>query len=170
MTPDCAPSDSGQPGSGQPAATRSFTALDEPALTALAAGLAPSLHAGGVIFLEGELGAGKTTFARALLRVLGVEERVKSPTYSLIESYRIGELHAHHLDLYRIAGADELEWLGLADLVTPKAVMLVEWPERGRAGLPHPDLVLKLQHAKLVRDLLITATSKRGRRLLASLS
>src|SRR5690606_27309192 len=110
---------------------RAFRALDEAALVALATDLAGRTHDGGVIFLEGELGAGKTTFARALLRARGVGERVKSPTYSLIESYSGSGHPAHHLDLYRIADPGELEWLGLADLVTPGALLLVEWPERG---------------------------------------
>ena len=95
-------------------------AVDEPGLCAIATRLATAAGEGGVIYLEGDLGAGKTTFARALLTSLGVGERVKSPTYSLIETYRAGALDAHHLDLYRIADAGELEWLGLADLWTPR--------------------------------------------------
>ena len=91
--------------------------IDEPTLVGLARRLAVPLGAGGTVYLRGDLGAGKTTFARALLQALGVGERVKSPTYSLIESYRSGDLRVHHLDLYRIADADELEWLGLGDLV-----------------------------------------------------
>src|SRR3954453_17857438 len=90
--------------------------LGEDALTELARALAKCVSGGGVIYLEGPLGAGKTTFARALLRALGVGERVKSPTYTLIETYRVADLDIHHLDLYRIADAGELEWLGLPDL------------------------------------------------------
>ena len=78
---------------------------------------------------------------------IGVGERVKSPTYSLIETYRAGALDAHHLDLYRIADAGELEWLGLADLWTPRALVLVEWPERGTGSLPPADLVVHFRHA-----------------------
>lgn len=138
-------------------------AMDEAQLTALAAQLAPRLRGGGVIHLAGELGAGKTTFARALLRALGVGERVKSPTYSLVESYRVGDLDIHHLDLYRIADAGELEWLGLPDLATATAVIVVEWPERGAGALPPPDLALELRHAGARRELLLTARSRRGR-------
>ncbi len=140
--------------------------LDEAHLGALAAGLAPFARDGGVIHLSGELGAGKTTFARALLQALGVGERVKSPTYSLIESYRVGALDIHHLDLYRIADAGELEWLGLDDLQGAPSLMLIEWPERGAGALPKPDLVLELRHADMRRDLAAHAFSKRGEALL----
>jgi len=95
------------------------------------------------VYLHGDLGAGKTTVTRALLRTLGVGERIKSPTYSLIESYRVGDRDAHHLDLYRIADAGELEWLGLDEIADGKSLILVEWPERGGSALPRPDLVLE---------------------------
>src|SRR4051812_1370500 len=114
-------------------------ALDEDALTELARALAKCVSGGGVIYLEGPLGAGKTTFARALLRALGVGERVKSPTYTLIETYTLPELVAHHLDLYRIAAPDELEWLGLRDLAVGPQLWLIEWPEHGAGGTPPAD-------------------------------
>ncbi len=140
--------------------------IDEAHLTALAARLAPAARAGGVIHLIGELGAGKTTFARALLGTLGVGERIKSPTYSLIESYRVGTLDVHHLDLYRIADPGELEWLGLPDLCSPHALLLIEWPERGAGALPQPDLTIALEHAGAVRTLHANAPSARGENLL----
>ncbi|HEY6985755.1 MAG TPA: tRNA (adenosine(37)-N6)-threonylcarbamoyltransferase complex ATPase subunit type 1 TsaE [Rhodanobacteraceae bacterium] len=135
----------------------------------LAERLAVAARRGGVVHLEGDLGAGKTTFARALLQALGVGERVKSPTYSLLESYRAGALDAHHLDLYRIADAGELEWLGLSDLWTAGALVLIEWPERGRGGLPEPDLVLHFAHSGAQRDVAAEARSARGQELLAAL-
>lgn len=150
--------------------TLDLRGLDEPALCAFAAALAPHLCDGGMLALRGDLGAGKTTFARALLRALGVGERIKSPTYSLIESYAVDGLRAHHLDLYRIADPGELEWLGLADLADPRGVLLVEWPERGLGALPAPDLVLRLAHAGATRDLSIEARSARGREWLDRLS
>ncbi|GAA0705666.1 tRNA (adenosine(37)-N6)-threonylcarbamoyltransferase complex ATPase subunit type 1 TsaE [Dokdonella soli] len=140
--------------------------VDEAALAELAARLAPAARGGGVIHLAGELGAGKTTFARALLRALGVGERVKSPTYSLIESYCVAGLDIHHLDLYRIAGAGELEWLGLGDLWSAPALLLIEWPERGAGALPPPDLAIALHHAGLARTVDAVAHSARGRGLL----
>jgi tRNA threonylcarbamoyladenosine biosynthesis protein TsaE len=136
--------------------------VDEATLVGLAQRLAPALRGGGVVHLSGELGAGKTTFARALLQALGVGERIKSPTYSLIESYRVDGLDIHHLDLYRIADAGELEWLGLADLWKPDALLLIEWPERGGAALLPPDLLLQLQHAGPQRTVKLVACSSRG--------
>lgn len=120
---------------------------EEAAMVALARRLAPSLHDGGVVYLRGELGAGKTTLARALLRELGAGERIKSPTYSLLERYRVGGRDAFHLDLYRIAASGELEWLGLDELRDPAALVLIEWPERGAGFLPAPDLEIVLEHA-----------------------
>ena len=143
--------------------------VDEAGLRALACALASGAREGGVIHLEGELGAGKTTFARALLAALGVGERIKSPTYSLVESYRVRNLDLHHLDLYRIADPGELEWLGLGDLWTEPALVLVEWPERGGDALPAADLLLHLRHAAERRALTAEARTDRGERLLAAL-
>jgi len=146
-----------------------FRAVDEAALGAVAARLAGCVRAGGVVYLRGELGAGKTTFARALLGALGVGARVKSPTYSLIESYSAGNLAIHHLDLYRIADPGELEWLGLADLTAGPFLLLVEWPERAGRALPNPDLVLSLTHAGGKRDAVLDAGSARGAKWLERL-
>jgi tRNA threonylcarbamoyladenosine biosynthesis protein TsaE len=145
-------------------------AVDEPGLRAIASKLAGAAREGGIIYLEGDLGAGKTTFARALLTSLGVGERVKSPTYSLIESYRAGVLDAHHLDLYRIADAGELEWLGLADLWTPQALVLIEWPERGTGSLPPADLVVHFRHAGDRRGIVAEPRSALGENLVAALT
>lgn len=140
--------------------------LEEAQLVALAGALAPLLAGGGSLHLEGELGTGKTTFARALLRALGVDGRIKSPTYSLVEPYQAGNLAIHHLDLYRIADPSELEWLGLDALWQPGSLVLVEWPERGSGALPPPDLRLVLTHAGDRRRLDVGAGSTRGLRWL----
>lgn len=141
----------------------------EAATVALARQLAPALLDGGVVYLRGELGAGKTTFARALLRTLGVGERVKSPTYSLLERYTVNGCDAFHLDLYRIAEVGELEWLGLDELDAPEAIVLVEWPERGRGALPAPDLEVDLEHAGAARRARLMPVTVRGREWLASM-
>ena len=140
-----------------------FQGIDEAALAAMAGSLAPQLAQGGVVHLCGSLGAGKTTFARALLRALGVGERIKSPTYTLIETYALGELSVHHLDLYRIAAADELEWLGLRDLAAGRQLWLIEWPERGAGMLPPADLNVLLEHAGTARNLRFEAASEQAK-------
>ena len=142
--------------------------IDESELVALAARLATATRTGGVIHLTGDLGAGKTTFARALLVALGVGDRIKSPTYSLIESYRAGALDIHHLDLYRIADAGELEWLGLGDLWGAQTLMVIEWPERGGAALPRADLSLQLHHVAEKRAFSAIGLSAAGERMLAT--
>ena len=138
-------------------------AVDEQGLVALARRLAPRVSGGGVIHLQGPLGAGKTTFARALLRALGVGERVKSPTYTLIETYPLPGLTVHHLDLYRIAAPDELEWLGLRDLASGRQLWLIEWPEHGAGAAPPPDLRVQLAHAGAARDVRLVPATEHGR-------
>ena len=97
-----------------------------------------------IVYLKGDLGAGKTTLVRGFLRGLGYKGTVKSPTYTLIEPYRIAGKSICHLDLYRLADAEELEYLGVRDLLQEETVLLIEWPERGEGVLPsrrfdHPD-------------------------------
>jgi tRNA threonylcarbamoyladenosine biosynthesis protein TsaE len=110
--------------------------VDEAAMVALGESLAARLSAGDRVDLNGDLGAGKTTLVRGMLRGLGHAGRVKSPTYGLVESYLLNPLRVHHLDLYRLADPEELEFLGLDDLLTADSVLLVEWPERGAGVLP----------------------------------
>lgn len=141
---------------------------DETATIALARQLAPRVNDGGVVYLRGELGAGKTTFARALLRALGADERIKSPTYSLLERYRVGGRDAFHLDLYRIAAARELEWLGLDELREPGAIVLIEWPERGAGALPPADLEILLEHVESGRKACLRTCSARAATWLAN--
>jgi tRNA threonylcarbamoyladenosine biosynthesis protein TsaE len=93
-----------------------------------------------VVTLSGELGAGKSTFARGVLRALGATGHLKSPSYSLLESYELPSVHVIHLDLYRLQDPDELENLGLADYHRPGHLWLIEWPERGAGRLPPADL------------------------------
>ena len=142
---------------------------DEAATAALASRLAAVLDGGLVVYLHGELGAGKTSFARALLGALGVGERVKSPTYSLVESYGAGGRTAWHLDLYRIADPGELEWLGLDALADSTALVLVEWPERGHGALPQADLDVYLAYAGDGRRAELRSRSPRGAHVLGRL-
>jgi len=120
--------------------------LPDPVATdALGAAMAATRPSRAVVYLHGDLGAGKSTLARALLRALGVKGPIRSPTYTLIEPYRLdGGDEAVHLDLYRIAAADELEFLGLDSLAGQAGLWLVEWPEHGGKALPLADLRVHL--------------------------
>lgn len=100
---------------------------------------------GGVLYLRGPLGAGKTTLARGLLRALGVQGAVRSPTYTLLEPYETEACEIIHLDLYRLVGPDDLHGLGLDDYPTERCWWLVEWPERGDGVLPPATLTVTLQ-------------------------
>jgi tRNA threonylcarbamoyladenosine biosynthesis protein TsaE len=146
-----------------------FRLPDEAATSVLAARAAAALDGGLVIYLHGDLGAGKSSFARALLQAQGVIGRIKSPTYSLVESYPLDGYVAWHLDLYRIADPGELEWLGIEAMVDPSALVLVEWPEHGKGALPAPDLDIRLAYAGTGRRARLLARSARGEALLARL-
>jgi tRNA threonylcarbamoyladenosine biosynthesis protein TsaE len=116
---------------------------DEQASAALARRFAAAVEPPCVIWLEGDLGAGKTLFARAFVHALGYEGYVKSPSYGLLETYHAGGIKVLHLDLYRIEDPEELEYLALRDLFDEGSVLLVEWPDRGAGVLPAADLVLR---------------------------
>lgn len=111
---------------------------------ALGPELAQMFSAGGVVYLSGDLGAGKTTLVRGLLRALGFKGRVKSPSYGLIESYVVDGNEIHHLDLYRLGHGEEIAYLGLEDLMSEGSLLLVEWPERGKGWLPAADWHIRM--------------------------
>lgn len=117
---------------------------DAEATAALGRQLAQTLPTRAVVYLRGDLGAGKTSLARAMLQTLGVVGSIRSPTYTLVERYNLPAGAAVHLDLYRIAASAELEFLGLEDLGSDTRLWLVEWPERGSGGLPSADLGITL--------------------------
>lgn len=146
------------------------TTLADPAATdRLGQQLASAMPASAVVFLRGDLGAGKTSLARALLRGLGVQGPIKSPTYTLIERYPLASGEAVHLDLYRIAEASELEFLGLQDLMPDVRLWLVEWPDHGLRALPPPDLEIFLSVAGDGREIRLDPRSQAGGDWLAAL-
>jgi tRNA threonylcarbamoyladenosine biosynthesis protein TsaE len=120
---------------------------NEDSVAVLAASFAGLITAPMVIYLEGDLGAGKTTFARAFIHALGYKAYVKSPSYGLLESYAVSGLSILHLDLYRIEDPQELDYLAIRDLHDANSVLLVEWPRKGESYLPAADLVLEFSEA-----------------------
>ena len=112
-----------------------------------------------VIYLQGDLGAGKTTLVRGLLQALGHPGRVPSPTYTLVEPYELGAYSFRHLDLYRLADPEELAYLGIRDM---SGILLIEWPEKGTRFLPPPDLVCRLAVADDGRSLDTEASTTPG--------
>ena len=125
---------------------------------------------GVVIHLRGELGSGKTTCARSLLHALGVTATVRSPTYTLVDTYSVGDLTCVHVDLYRLQTLSEVDELGLRDLTGPGSLMLIEWPERGANAVPPPDLSLLLNYAGDARVATLAAATPVGQRWLAMLA
>ena len=143
---------------------------DETAMQALGRRLAGPAARPGVVYLQGELGTGKTTLVRSLLRGLGYHDKVRSPTYTLVELYPLDGLSVYHLDLYRLADPGELEWLGIRDLLTDDVLLLVEWPERGAGLLPQADLVIELAYRDGGgRAVTLQALTDRGREMTARL-
>jgi tRNA threonylcarbamoyladenosine biosynthesis protein TsaE len=147
---------------------------DGGATDALGHALAGALPAGvcgtgAILYLQGELGAGKTTCARALLRALGVTGLVRSPTYTLVETYVLTALTCVHVDLYRLQGVSEVDELGLRDLIGPGCLLLVEWPEKGGGALPPADLDLTFSYAGEARRGGLVAKTALGIEWLANL-
>lgn len=132
--------------------------------------LAACLRAGLMVFLSGELGAGKTTLVRGVLRGLGYSGSVKSPTFTLVEPYEgIGSFNVYHFDLYRMRNAEELEDMGWRDYVNESSVCLVEWPEKGQGVLPVPDITITIRQTDHARQLTPRASTLAGRTVLECL-
>ncbi len=147
-----------------------FDLDDEAATLALGARLAQTLKPGLSVWLVGDLGAGKTTLARGLLRGLGFVGRVKSPTYTLVELYTLSRFNLYHFDLYRIADPDEWEDSGFREYFNQASVCLVEWPEKAHGVLPEPDLRVRLEFSDGGRRAWVSGLTAGGRECVARLS
>jgi len=143
---------------------------DEDATLAFGAALAHALAPGLTIYLVGDLGAGKTTLTRGVLRGLGYTGKVKSPTYNLVELYNVSRLYLYHFDFYRFADPQEWEDAGFREYFNADSVCLVEWPEKAGEFLPAPDLRIELVVEQSGRSLQVHAATEAGKQCLARLN
>ena len=143
---------------------------DELASKQWAEQLAQQLHAPLIITFSGDIGVGKTTIIRAMLRALGIQCAIKSPTFSLVESYSCDDFSVHHFDLYRIHNEDELEYMGFRDFFSEHSICCIEWAEHARSLLPHVDLHCQLKIKGTGRELEIKGLSGAGQKVVACLS
>jgi len=146
-----------------------ISCTSEKALLLFARKFSNFLKVGTYIYLEGNLGAGKTTFARGVLQGYGYKGIVKSPTYTLVETYHIKNKCINHFDLYRVAHPEELEFIGIREYFTPEAICLIEWPNHGVSVIPAPSI--RLQFSSFARGRIIEgiACTPLGEELLMSL-
>jgi tRNA threonylcarbamoyladenosine biosynthesis protein TsaE len=150
--------------------TKHVFLADEDAQLAFAADIARYCEPGTIIFLTGDLGSGKTTFVRGFLRQLGHSGVVKSPTYTLVEPYRIDQQNVFHFDLYRLADPEELEYAGGRDYFDDESICLIEWPEKAEGCLPKADILCALSYQNQGRQAEISAVSDKGALILQSIS
>ncbi|GHD65768.1 tRNA (adenosine(37)-N6)-threonylcarbamoyltransferase complex ATPase subunit type 1 TsaE [Jeongeupia chitinilytica] len=143
---------------------------DEAETLSMGGQLAAALVPGMVIFLEGDLGAGKTTLTRGILRGLGFTGRVKSPTYTLVEPYTVSNLYLYHFDLYRFSDPSEWEDAGFRDYFNRDSVCLIEWADKAEGLLPAPDWLIRLEPEADGRRLHLTALTQNGTQCLARLA
>jgi tRNA threonylcarbamoyladenosine biosynthesis protein TsaE len=142
--------------------TQEFYIDNEADMVAFGERIGRSLHAQSAfqcVFLNGDLGAGKTTLSRGILRAFGHTGAVKSPTYTLVEIYELADRRVYHFDLYRLGDPEELEYMGIRDYFSDGSICLMEWPERGQGILPTPNLLLDISVQGVGRNISLTSAS-----------
>ncbi|HQV23212.1 MAG TPA: tRNA (adenosine(37)-N6)-threonylcarbamoyltransferase complex ATPase subunit type 1 TsaE [Agitococcus sp.] len=144
-----------------------FIAHDEQKQCRFGAALAICLQKGMVVYLSGDLGAGKTTFTRGFLQGLGYTGNVKSPTYTLVESYEFAQLTVYHFDLYRLQDPEELELMGIRDYFNEQSIVIVEWPSKGEPLLPPADIIINMSIVPQGRTLIISASNDKAQQVLS---
>lgn len=148
--------------------------VDEAATVAFGGKIAQSIskdsnNRGATLYLQGDLGAGKTTLTRGIVTGFGHQGKVKSPTYTLVEPYELTERCVYHFDLYRLADPEELEFMGIRDYFAQNAVCVVEWPQNGQGFLPDADVLVQLSYTGEQRTIVLHSNSERGEQLLSEL-
>jgi len=138
---------------------RLLKVTDEQAMLSLGARLADVISGVGLVFLKGDLGAGKSTLVRGFMQGLGFTGRVKSPTFTLVEPYEIDDKTIYHMDLYRLADPEELEFIGIRDMLDGHAVCLVEWPEKASGMLGEPDIIIDISYLGESREVRLSASN-----------
>ena len=155
-----------------------FYCADETALLQFGSTLAESLkkqlasqsEQGLVIYLNGDLGAGKTTLTRSIVRAFGHLGNVKSPTYTLVEEYNLPPYALYHFDLYRLADPEELEFMGIRDYFRPQTLCLLEWASRGEGMIPQADLIIQIDYAEQGRNIQLLPQTEMGKAVFADFS
>ena len=139
-------------------------------MIALGGRLAAARQPGMIVYLNGDLGMGKTTLARGFIASLGHAGAVKSPTYTLVEPYEFSGLRVYHFDLYRLGDPEELEFMGVRDYFDDSSVCLIEWSQRGTGFLPPADLVISIEREGLGRRVQLQAFSALGEGVVGSMN
>lgn len=146
-----------------------FHLANEAATVSMGTHLAGLIDKGVVIYLHGDLGAGKTTLTRGIVQGCGHNGKVKSPTYTLVEPYELVRGNVYHFDLYRLGDPEELEFMGIRDYFSTDSICIVEWPEKGGEFIPVPDLNITLSYTGNERKIIINSASERGAKIVEKL-